>query len=258
MLLLGCGSTSRAQVRVTYIANEGVLISAGDDQVIIDALHKPYRPAYLPTPHEIEAQIIAAEKPFDNIDFILVSHVHGDHFDAQTVTTYLRKQPGPILFSSEQVKDSVSKYLVENSPVRARISTMRYVDGEKKSMTRDGVQVTIGKVAHGLARFNWVENLAHLIRINNHTLLHVGDPSFGRQDIERFLQGQGKIDVAILPSWFITEPEGREVIEKVIKPDDLIVVHVSPVEFQNVKRDAGKYYAGSTVFTESMESVTFE
>ncbi|MFK7846766.1 MAG: MBL fold metallo-hydrolase [Rhodothermales bacterium] len=251
-------------LEITYIANEGVFIRIGDKQVLIDALHKPYRPAYMSTPPEIEALIMEGAAPFDDVDFLLVSHVHKDHFDAATVADYLSRQSEVSLFSSGQVIDSVLTHarmkdagkLVEEGH-RENMVAVPYVDGVPRTMEKNGILVTAGKVAHGSERFRWVENLGHVVQIEERSILHVGDPGFGRDDIERLLALTGKIDIAFLPSWFITEPEGREVIGNIIQPAHLVIVHVSPDGVASVKRVADTYYPEATVFSKPMESIRF-
>src|SRR5262245_3476964 len=67
-------------VTVRYIANEGVLIAAANKQILIDGLHREYKPAYLFPPPEMQTLLENARAPYDKIDLVLVSHVHLDHF----------------------------------------------------------------------------------------------------------------------------------------------------------------------------------
>ena len=90
-------------LQVTYIANQGVLLAAGDTQVLIDGLHRPYQPIYPSLPEREREEIETARPPFDGIDLILVSHVHRDHFHPEAVARHLRHNPKAVLVSSEQV-----------------------------------------------------------------------------------------------------------------------------------------------------------
>ena len=247
-------SLAQQDVTVTYIANEGVFISAGADQILIDALHEPYRPAYLPTPPDIKSNIFNAAPPFNSVDILLVSHVHLDHFDAELVGRYLSYQQGPVLFSSAQVIDSVRAQAGDLTQVEERIKVVPYKTGESATYAKGGISVKAGKVTHGSARFAWVENLGHVVKMGGKTFLHVGDPGFGRSDIAQLLNGE-HIDVALLPAWFVTEKDGRKTINEVIKPDRIIVVHVSPANTATVRKTTEKHYPEAIVFSEPMESV---
>ena len=79
VLLVACVGASRSQrsnVEITYIANEGVLISADGKQVLIDGLHREYGPEYAFLPAAEREKIETAKAPFDQIDLVLVSHRH--------------------------------------------------------------------------------------------------------------------------------------------------------------------------------------
>ena len=73
---------------VRYIANEGVLIASGDKQILVDGLHREYKPAYLFAPPEMQSVLENARPPYDKINFILVSHIHLDHFHPQSIGLY--------------------------------------------------------------------------------------------------------------------------------------------------------------------------
>lgn len=62
--LVNTVSSESNVVTVTYIANEGILIHSGNQQVLIDALHKPYLPEYLATPQKNLDAMMASRPPF--------------------------------------------------------------------------------------------------------------------------------------------------------------------------------------------------
>jgi len=66
---------------VQYLGNEGFLVRAGDDAVILDGLVRGGIPPYVRLPDAARAGLEAAEPPFDDIDVALASHFHSDHFD---------------------------------------------------------------------------------------------------------------------------------------------------------------------------------
>src|SRR5829696_3936051 len=94
-----------ASITVRYIANEGVLIATGDKQILIDGLHREYGPAYLFPPPEMQAVLENARAPYDKINFLLVSHVHLDHFHPQSIGLYLKSNPRSVFASSGQAID---------------------------------------------------------------------------------------------------------------------------------------------------------
>ena len=63
-------SINEAGLEITYIANEGVLISSGDTQVLIDGLHREYQRDYAFLPAAQRNRIENAQTPFHQIDLV--------------------------------------------------------------------------------------------------------------------------------------------------------------------------------------------
>ena len=78
--LSACSSTSPTQTTVTYVGNSGFLVTIGESKILIDGIFTGFAPEYI-QPAEIKELIANAQPPFDNIDLILVTHAHGDHFN---------------------------------------------------------------------------------------------------------------------------------------------------------------------------------
>ena len=109
-------------IRITYIANEGVMIESSDGvKVLIDALHKKYYPDYLFPSASLMNEMILGESDFKDIDLVLVSHVHADHFDAKSVGNLLLNQPRSILISSPQAIEGISNNFPYYSSIEERI-----------------------------------------------------------------------------------------------------------------------------------------
>ena len=86
-------STATAQtVTVTFLANEGVLLSSRSGKVLIDALFRTYKDFVVPSDSLREA-MEAGRAPFDAVNLALATHWHGDHFEPRPVTAFLRGNP---------------------------------------------------------------------------------------------------------------------------------------------------------------------
>jgi len=60
-------------VTITFLANEGVMLSAGGRKVLIDALFLKYGPEYAVPADSTLASLQRARIPFDSVDVILVT-----------------------------------------------------------------------------------------------------------------------------------------------------------------------------------------
>jgi len=245
------------KISIVYIANEGVLISSGDDQVLIDAIHKPYKAIYLHTnPATIKA-MHAKQVPFHSLDFILVSHVHRDHLHAGSVANILQTNPETLFFSSPQAVDSLMIFAQKDSSLRKQLKRSGYETGVWSAQTSKNIQIRMSRIGHGTPdRFGWIQNMAHLISLRKKKILHVGDPTNGEADFRRLHLEQEVIDVAILPYWLLIDKNGRSVIEQWIKPRKIIAVHIPLDQEKELKRLIAEFYPNAIVFIKPGEIVT--
>ena len=240
---------SGATIEVTYIANEGVLIAAGDTQVLIDGLHRQYRPAYpfLPEPHR--EQIETAKPPFDQVDVVLVSHVHLDHFHAEAVIRHLRHNATATLLSSEQVVHElqpVADYAAVSSRVKAITPSLK----QRTATTVAGIDVELLEIGHGSGRNAAVQNLGHVIKLGGKTLLHIGDASTEDASIFDALNlDQAGIDVAFLPVWFLTSDDGAAIVRQHIRPKQIVAVHMSAENPQDAVERIKQRFPEAVPFT---------
>lgn len=213
-------------VEITYIANEGVLISSGGKKVLIDGLHREYKRSYpfLPEPHR--EKIETAKPPFDAIDLILVSHQHLDHFHPESVGRYLAHNPRATLVSSEQVTGEVEKQFADYALIRSRVTAVTPPLTQRIAMTAAGIDVELLGVGHGTGRNASIQNLGHLVKLGGKKLLHLGDADTAPEILERLHLDEEGIDVAFLPIWFLTGTDGPAVVREHIKPKNIVAVHM--------------------------------
>jgi L-ascorbate metabolism protein UlaG (beta-lactamase superfamily) len=242
-----------AALEVTYIANEGVLIAAGGTQVLIDGLHRRYRSSYPFLPEPYREQIETAQAPFDEIDVILVSHMHLDHFHPEAVARHLRHNAAATLVSSEQVVREIQT-LADYADIRSRLKTITPPLKQRVATVAGGVQVEVLGVGHGSGRHATVQNLGHLVTLGGKRLLHVGDASTEDASIfEAFNLDQADIDIAFLPAWFLTSDEGTAIVRQHIKPKHIVAVHMPADELQRAVAQIGERFPDAVPFTTLLE-----
>lgn len=246
-----------ASIEVRYIANEGVLISSPDKRVLIDGLHRLYKPDYAYLPDAEREKIEAARPPFDKIDLILVSHMHGDHFHPESVGLYLKHNTKTVFASSQQVVDEVVAKFSEYSSIKDRVTPINYSLKSIQPMKLAGIDVTFLGVGHGSGRHATIQNLGHVINIGGKKLLHIGDADISTEIFDAFdLENQG-IDIAFLPSWFLTNKSGKDLVETYIKPKHIIAVHVGPADAGEITREVKKNFPAADVFSTMLEKRSF-
>ena len=240
------GRQAQKPLEIHHIANEGVLIRVGEDQVIIDGLFESAYPDYESTTDETLTKIGQQSFPFTSLDLLLVSHVHSDHFTPNKVKVVLKQFPQLKIYANKQTLDSLG--LEKDEQI------IEFDHAERVSKKLQEITVTTFPIPHSGRRWTWIENTAHLIEIGDYKILHVGDPSSGEALINSNLANE-QIDVAILPYWFFRSTEAYQTTMRIIGARKYIANHIPVVE---KKRITGLYKNDQKVFVIENEPLIYE
>jgi len=207
-------------VEITHLANEGFLLVAGEDKVLVDALFPGLR-GYPRVPEPLRADLEAAEAPFDGVDLILATHFHGDHFGAREVARHL--EASTALFVS--TPDAIEKLeAVSHGPFEA--VAHHPAEGERTRLeVSPGLSVTVLNLHHGRGRPQ-IQNLGFIIELGGLKILHVGDTEVSARDIRPYALAGEKIDIALLPGWLLAQQSMRPVVDE-IGPARIIAMHLA-------------------------------
>jgi hypothetical protein len=95
-----------------------------------------------------------------------------------------------------------------------------------KTPVRRSVQIEVLGFLHGGEEFRGVQHVGYAIRVGPWTVLHVGDAEMSESNFKTFGLVRERIDVALLPFWFLLAPEGQNLVKKHIQPKRTIAIHV--------------------------------
>ena len=246
-------ATSQDGVSVTFLANEGVLLSSGNKKVLIDALFVKYETGYAVPADSTRADLDRARAPFD-ADLILVTHRHGDHFHPGPVVSHLMANPRATLVTSSQVIDSLKGRLPANGSLTPRILPRTTAPGTRTREVVNGITVELLGLPHGGNRHRQVEHLGYVVELGGRRVLHVGDTDTSAEAFVPFRLDTARIDVALLPIWMVTSEDGRRVIERYIRPKQIVAFHVGEGEGQRATRDVLGALPSAITFSRSLET----
>lgn len=247
----------RPALTVTYIGNEGVLISSGPHQLLIDGLHREYKPDYAFPPPALLGAMEAARPPYDQLQLLLVTHIHLDHFHPQSVGLHLQNNDRAVLISSEQVADDVKQKFGSYREIESRVQRVTLDWKTKAALEVKGMKVNVLGLRHGSERFSWIQNLGYLVEVNGTKLLHIGDADMTAENFSSFHLPEERIDIAFIPYWFLLSYEGRALVKEHIRPKQIIAVHTQPAEAEKVAEQIRKENPGAIALTKIGESKSF-
>ena len=228
-------SQDSINAEITYIGNEGFMISNNGNKVFIDALYYySFGLGIMNVDASLRQMIINNQEPFSNSQLFLVTHNHPDHYDKTMVSSYLTNNPQAKMVAPSEIITGIS------SPVLARklinINPAKY---ESVDTTINGIKLTIYNFLHDV---NYrIYNLGYFANIGGLKIFHGGDNSL--EDSTEYLQfnlNEKKIDVLFLfsakTSW--ESKANRDFIKKHINPKYIILMHIPVDQVSAIKEEA--------------------
>lgn len=247
--------SAQNSVEITYVANDGFLISSGTKSVLIDALFdKSYGRFDVPS-EALKTEITEGKAPFNKVDLFLVTHQDGDHYSAPDVIDFLKRHNETILISSNQVTESLAR----ESAVSKQVTTISEEIGGMVDTVINNIPLKIYRVKHlydTLAKGS--VNLAFLITLNNIKILHIGDGPFdlNKSYYEQFHLDKEKIDILFL-EYFGQSDDKIQFVKEVIRPKYIVAQHIPPKEIETESKKFLSIYSNCFVFKKQLETRTF-
>ena len=226
---------ARGGLEVTYVGNEGFLLEGPEGKVLIDSLYRGGIAPYVIHPKERIDAMEAAEGPFEGVDVVLATHAHGDHFEAASVAAHLKANPSARCVTTEQAALSVLEFLGDGHAIAERVTGVTPPEGERARVDANGVEVTVLQLHHGRARN--VENVGFLFELGGKRILHVGDTMCSAKEIAGFGLGDDAIDLAFLPSWYLSVESLAEAAEA-FGAAEMVLMHVPPKSHVTAEAEA--------------------
>ena len=248
--------TGERGLKLTHIANSGFLIESGGKKVIIDALFSEGFGVYS-TPHESTiGKIINGKVPFNDIDLMLITHDHADHFSDSLVALYLINNKKSLAVVPPLVIQSMKKhedFEAFNNQLIQIGQNNRLID----SLNFKDITVTAFQLPHG--NRNDIENIGYLIEIEGFKIFHSGDNTcaeyYGVNNLKLCEKG---VDVALLfYSGFWRNEEERINTAQHLNPRKIVLMHLPFNEVETIKKDIKLIdnYIEIILFEKSMENI---
>jgi L-ascorbate metabolism protein UlaG (beta-lactamase superfamily) len=249
--LVGTGSPAPAEdsgsgpaARITYVANEGFLVTVGDAGVLVDGLFAPGPLDWADVPSaDTRRRLETGAPPFDEVRVALVTHRHVDHFDPGVAVAFLRSRPGADLVGPPQVEERL-KATPGFEAVASRVHAVPATPGADTSLTFGDVTVRALGIPHSVYmvkdestgemvnRHRNTENLGYWVDVGGFTFFHNGDAGLTAADEYcRFDLPSAGVDVAFLGGvfWGPTEPT-LETVRRCLVPGHVVPMHLHPDE----------------------------
>ncbi len=218
--------TNRAIV-ITLLANEGIILEFGGTKFLIDGLHENLEGVFSGLSQSVLDDLMCGEKPlFQNIEYILYTHCHYDHFSAPLTELFLKQHPVKGLLMPDRQTD---QYAALRDIAQHRADRLWLLDlpiGEKQDIRlRADLSLTVFRSFHAGKQYLDVENFCYVLNLDGRKLLIIADAAEDAEYFSKMLAGE-EIEIALVNPMFVNRFGGRKVINEAIRPEKLIVYHI--------------------------------
>ncbi len=241
-------------ISVTYIANCGFLLSSDSSHVLIDAIFMSGFNQFDVPSADLRASMIHGDAPFEDIDLILATHVHADHYYSPGVIEFLENHQESYLLGSPHI--CMSFELQEVNPDCYTEWALEL--GGQADTTIQDIPIKFYRLRHASNNGD-LQNYAYLITINGMKIFHMGDAgiSDNRTYLESFNLLEEDIDVLLVP-YFGLSPFNTEQVNELINPKYIVPMHIPTATFASTKKMYADAYPNCVFYEKSMESEVFE
>jgi len=234
-------------LKATLLANEGIVLQFKDTKLLIDGLHENASEMFSGLSKRVLADLLAGNSPlFQNIDYVLFTHCHPDHFTAWCTEAFLQNRRVKGLFMPDR---QTAEYISLRRTARRRADKtwlLNLPPAEKMTIRLAAeISLTVFRSNHAGKEFADTENYCYLLDFAGRKVFIIGDGAYDAAYFARMLAGE-TIEAAFVNPLFLRLTEGREVITQALKPARVIVYHIPFADrgrgFRRlVRRDSEKY-----------------
>jgi L-ascorbate metabolism protein UlaG (beta-lactamase superfamily) len=152
------------------------------------------------------------------------------------------------------VVGEVEAQFADFASIRSRVTAVTPSVGARTTTRVSGIDLVVLGVGHGSGRHSGIQNLGHVVTVGGRKFLHLGDAATEDRTIfEKLRLHQDGIDVAFLPIWFLTEPDGQAIVRDLIRPREIVAVHMPAGEATDARARAQRDFPTAAFFTTLLE-----
>ncbi|MDX1941477.1 MAG: MBL fold metallo-hydrolase [Saprospiraceae bacterium] len=248
---------SAQTVAIQYLGNEGVFIYNNKVKILIDPLYNEDFDQYQLLSDEEQLKIRKAQDVYKDVDYLLITHHHRDHFDEAMILEHLKNNTKCTFIASTQAVELLKKHNNWQANLSDRIIALQpEMNKETKTLDLPGLKLSAMWIRHGYERNFGVINLTYLLDLNGKKVIHFGDTELVAEHLQAFRLWEKKIDVALMPFWFINNENNIKIVQQVIAPKQAVGIHITKDYDKWVKKVA-ELMPKAIIFKSYSDKITF-
>lgn len=222
------------------ISNAAVLLIYGKTRILIDGLYKDNTGLFSALPENIWDVMRYGNGELRDIEYLLFTHIHRDHFYVPYLLEYLKHNQIKGLCIPQL--DRVQAYDGDG------VNNLRYhlhFDQANRTKLSDEIVLKYIDVPHLEENRFDVINRCFLLEMGKKRLLFLGDADYQEERFEDI----GEIDVAFVTPIFYNNILGRKILKEMLRVKKTVIYHLpflkdDKVQFGRMARRDIERYAG--------------
>lgn len=203
-------------MKITQVVNAGLLIEGIEKKILIDGIHNIKTHEWSTVDDELMDYIIYGKGKFQDINYLLFTHQHNDHFNLEKTYEYIRNNKTEKLITTK-----LNDRHFNNTDLLIELNKDYYEIG---NIDLDNTRIKYIKTKHLAHEKVGIDHYVYIIEIDNKNILYLGDADFCKTELIQILKDI-HIDVLIAPFIIVNSTMGRKFVRNV-SPEILIINHL--------------------------------
>jgi L-ascorbate metabolism protein UlaG (beta-lactamase superfamily) len=219
-------SGNREPIRVTLLANSGIILEYNGTKLLIDGTPGEIHGYFSGLSEEVRKDLLEGKKPlFRDIDILMYTHCHHDHFSPEVTGALVEGQRTRCLMMPD--RDSRPFVQLRESAIlnETRLWLLDIPLGKIEGYELDGIKIKAFRTMHAGEMYRETEHYCYLIELGDKVILITGDSDYDPDYFKTILSGI-RIHAVFINPLFLNRREGRMALTESIKPDKVVVCHI--------------------------------
>lgn len=217
------------QVSIQFLANSGVAVQYGLRRFLVDGIYGKNR-FFTPPLKEIQKAVFGMDSPYRDMDYVLHTHRHTDHFSAAYLDEYAANNAVRRIFVPRSGPDPQS-FLEDRAglPKATRLGVLQEVElepGQHASWQLEtDCAVTYCRCRHlDHGTYPAVLHCAVLLTLGDRQLLFAADADPSEENAALF-SSLGPLSAVFITPLFFVHPDGRKMLQR-LAPKRIVLYHI--------------------------------
>ena len=209
-------------MRITLLANAGLYIEIEDKRFLLDAIHYDEAYVFSRLPKNLCWDMLHGVGKYANVENILLSHFHPDHFTQKELISYINNNNVREFFSSEKInkRSELIKCLKENN-----VSCNIIEKQGKKNFKIGNIEVSAFYTPHLGEIYKDVINICYILKGEDKSVLFIADGDYQEEFFIDNLANENINAVFVTPIFF-NNKKGRAILENIIRAEKTVIYHI--------------------------------